>query len=119
MPSPCPALVDFQGPLPAPEHFRPAPERVLAGDPAQAAWNLFATGDGRFNCGIWSSETGSWRVVFTENEFCHLLEGVILVKGDDGSERRFSAGEAFVTPAGFTGTWTVLEPARKFYAVYE
>jgi hypothetical protein len=47
------------------------------------------------------------------------LEGVIIVRGDDGSEQTFQAGEAFVTPRGFTGTWEIIEPARKFYAFYE
>ena len=62
---------------------------------------------------------GRWRVVFTESEFCHLLAGVIVVTGDDGSERMFRAGDAFVSPAGFTGIWDVREPARKYYAIYE
>ncbi len=52
-------------------------------------------------------------------EFCRLVAGVIVVRGDDGSERTFRAGDAFVSPAGFTGTWDVLEPAKKLYAFYE
>jgi uncharacterized cupin superfamily protein len=57
--------------------------------------------------------------VFSESEFCHLLKGKIVVRGDDGSERTYKAGDAFVSPAGFTGTWDVIEPAKKFYAFYE
>jgi uncharacterized cupin superfamily protein len=33
--------------------------------------------------------------------------------------RRYGAGDAFVSPAGFTGTWEVREHARKHYAIYE
>ena len=62
---------------------------------------------------------GTWRVVFPESEFCHLLEGVIVVRGDDGSETTFKAGDAFLTPSGFTGTWEIVEPAKKLYASYE
>ena len=29
------------------------------------------------------------------------------------------AGQSFVVPAGFSGVWEVLEPARKLYAIYE
>jgi uncharacterized cupin superfamily protein len=47
------------------------------------------------------------------------LTGVIVVTGDDGSQRTFRAGDAFVSPAGFTGTWEILEPAKKLYAYYE
>jgi uncharacterized protein len=114
-----PKLIPFQGVLPAGEVYHPDKDRILAGNPVQSAQNLFASPDGRFNSGIWASEPGTWRVVFTEAEFCHLLEGVLVVRGDDGSQATFRAGDAFVTPAGFTGTWEVVEPARKFYAVYE
>ena len=114
-----PKLVPFQGSLPEAEVYRPVPERVIAGDPVQRAQNLFQSADGRFSSGIWSGEPGIWRVVFTESEFCHILEGVIVVRGDDGSEGTFKAGDAFLTPAGFTGTWEIVEPARKFYAFYE
>jgi uncharacterized cupin superfamily protein len=114
-----PKLILFQGSLPEADVYRPAPERVIAGDPVQRAQNLFQSADSRFNSGIWSGEPGIWRVDFTESEFCHILEGVIVVRGDDGSEATFKAGDAFLTPAGFTGTWEIVEPARKFYAFYE
>jgi uncharacterized cupin superfamily protein len=114
-----PKLVLFQGVLPAAEVYRPAADRILSGDPVQRAQNLFQSADGRFNSGIWSADAGTWRVVFSESEFCHILEGVIVVRGDDGSEATFRAGDAFLTPAGFTGTWEIVEPAKKFYAFYE
>ena len=114
-----PKVVDFQGELPSPEVYRPKPERIVAGDPVQRAQTLFKSADGRFNSGIWTAEPGTWRVLFPESEFCHLLEGVIVVRGDDGSETTFKAGDAFLTPSGFTGTWEILEPAKKFYASYE
>jgi uncharacterized cupin superfamily protein len=114
-----PKVVSFQDPLPEPQRYRPHADRILSGDPAQAATNLFQSSDGRFNAGIWEAQPGKWRVVFTESEFCNLLAGVIVVTGDDGSQRTFSAGDAFVSPAGFTGTWEILEPAKKLYAYYE
>jgi uncharacterized cupin superfamily protein len=118
-PAPVPTVIAFDalpGDAPA---YRPPPERVLGGDPVQRAWNLFSSVDGRFHSGIWECGVGRWRVVFTESEFCHLLAGVIVVTGDDGAERTFRAGDAFVSPAGFTGIWDVREPARKYYAIYE
>jgi len=111
--------IAFDGELPPFVEYRPPAERILGGDPAQRAWNLHASSDGRFNAGIWECGVGRWRVVFTETEFCHLLSGVIAVTGDDGTERVFRAGDAFVSPAGFTGIWDVREPARKYYAIYE
>lgn len=114
-----PNVVSFADPVPKSEPYRPPADRILAGDPVQTAANLFQSADGRFNCGIWECQPGKWRVVFTESEFCRLVAGVIVVRGDDGSERTFRAGDAFVSPAGFTGTWDVLEPAKKLYAFYE
>jgi uncharacterized protein len=97
----------------------PPPERVLVGAPVQRAFNQFTSSDGRFHCGIWEGAVGKWRVAFTENEFCHLLAGVVVVTDEAGRTRTFRAGDAFVTPAGFAGSWEVLEPARKYYAIYE
>ncbi len=111
--------LSFQDPLPAAETYRPKPERILAGDPVQSAVNVFASADGRFNSGVWTAEPGKWRVVFTESEFCHLVEGVIVVTSDDGVAQTFRAGDAFVSPAGFAGTWEIVERAKKFYAFYE
>jgi uncharacterized cupin superfamily protein len=111
--------VDMNGPLPVPTEWRPPADRVVFGDPLQRAWNLYSSVDSRFNAGIWECAAGKWRVVFTENEFCQLLAGEIVVTGDDGSERTWRAGDAFVSPAGFTGYWDVRVPARKYYVVYE
>ena len=30
-----------------------------------------------------------------------------------------SAGESFVIPRGFVGTWEVVQPTKKIYVVYE
>jgi uncharacterized cupin superfamily protein len=111
--------IDMQGPLPAPTEWRPPADRIVSGDPFQRAWNLYGSADARFNAGIWECAIGKWRVVFTEHEFCHLLAGEIVITGDDGSERTWRAGDAFVSPAGFTGYWDVRVPARKYYVIYE
>ncbi|MCX7059039.1 MAG: cupin domain-containing protein [Proteobacteria bacterium] len=36
-----------------------------------------------------------------------------------GATREFSAGAAFVIPAGFAGTWETIEAAEKHYVVLE
>ena len=114
-----PRLINFTGPLPEGQTYRPPADRILAGDPVQTAWNLFTSADGRFNSGIWECQPGKWRCVFTESEFCHILSGELVVTGDDGQTATYRAGDAFVSPSGFTGTWEVTEAARKYYAFYE
>ena len=122
MPEPLPQFqptVDFSAARHEPTQWRPPAERIVAGDPAQRAWNLYRSADGRFHAGIWECQPGKWRVIFTEHEFCHILAGRIVVSGDDGSQHTYGPGDAFVSPSGFTGHWDVLEPARKYYVTYE
>ncbi|WP_119678854.1 cupin domain-containing protein [Indioceanicola profundi] len=114
-----PPVVSFKDSLPSPDSYRPDAEKIVTGDPVQTVANGFSSTDGRFNCGVWTGQVGSWRVSFTENEFCHLLEGKVIVTDTAGDARTFTAGDAFVMPAGFVGTWEVVEPAKKLYAVYE
>jgi uncharacterized cupin superfamily protein len=113
------AVIDFQTVPPFDADYRPPPDRIVSGDPVQRAAVLFKSEDGRFQSGIWQAEVGTWRVVFSESEFCYLLEGRITVRGDDGSEKTFAAGDAFLSPAGFTGTWEIVERAKKLFAFYE
>lgn len=93
--------------------------RLLAGTPTQTVANAYSDAGNAFHCGVWEGGVGAWRVAYTEHEFCHLLAGQIRMRGDDGSEITFAAGDSFVIPASFEGIWEVLEPARKLYAVYE
>lgn len=44
---------------------------------------------------------------------------MIVVTDEAGTRTTFRAGDAFVSPAGFTGTWEIVEPARKLFAFYE
>lgn len=96
-----------------------AAERLIAGQPAQAVANAYSDPGEAFHCGVWEGDAGAWRVRYTEHEFCHMLAGKVRIVGDDGSETIVAAGDSFVIPAGFSGIWDVLEPARKLYAVYE
>jgi uncharacterized cupin superfamily protein len=97
------------------------PSRLAPGSamPEQFARNLFSDPGGRFHTGIWRSSRGAWRVSYTENELCVLTQGRVRLSDDDGHSWTFAAGEAFLVPSGFQGLWETLEPAQKFYAIYE
>ena len=113
-----PRIVDFRHVIePGEAPFDPA--KVLAGAPQAALANYYSDPSQQFHCGIWASTPGKWRVSYSENEFCHLLEGRIRLTGQDGAAVEFAAGDAFVVPAGFTGTWETIEAARKYYAIFE
>ncbi len=103
----------------AAEVSTPAPDRLLAGAPQQSVSNYFADSSGQFFAGRWSSTQGKWRVRYTENELCVMVIGSVVLTGDDGAVFSFGAGDAFIVPAGFSGTWEVLVDCTKIYAIFE
>ena len=44
---------------------------------------------------------------------------IVRIESIRGEKHEFRAGDAFVVPAGFEGTWEVVEPSKKWYAVFE
>ncbi len=101
------------------EHYHPAAERLVQGNPQLTVWQHYTDPSGQFSVGEWQGEVGSWRVQYTEEEFCQIIEGVSTITGDDGAALTVRAGDRFVIPAGFKGTWQVLERTRKTYVIYE
>jgi uncharacterized cupin superfamily protein len=94
-------------------------DRLLAGNPKQSVWNAYRDAGGKFFAGIWQGEPGRWRVRYTEEEYCEVLAGASVITDAAGTSRTVRAGDRFVIPAGFTGTWEVLETTRKVYVIYE
>lgn len=103
----------------AAEPYHAAPERRVQGNPQQTIWSHYTDPTGQFAVGEWQGEVGSWRVQYTEEEFCQIIEGVSTLTGDDGTVLTVRAGDRFVIPAGFAGTWEVRERTRKTYVIYE
>jgi uncharacterized cupin superfamily protein len=114
-----PAIIDLSTATAVEEVSGVAEDRLIAGSPVHSVRNLFADSTGQFFVGIWSSTPGLWRIRYTESELCHLLEGAVRLTDSQGTSWSFSAGASFIIPAGFTGTWEVVEPARKLYALFE
>jgi len=91
------------------------PEHLPEGDVLE----YHASTDGRFSSGFWSSGVVTIAVNYTEDEFCFLLAGEVRLIDLAGNESRFEAGQGFIIPAGFQGTWESLTPVRKLYALYQ
>jgi uncharacterized cupin superfamily protein len=111
-------IVDFAAALDG-EVTTPAADRLLAGNPRQTVANYFSDASQQFFAGRWSSSPGKWRIRYTESEFCCLTRGRVALENLAGGRWEFSAGAAFVVPAGFEGTWEVIEECTKFYAIFE
>jgi uncharacterized cupin superfamily protein len=99
----------------APEVSRPAPEKVLAGDPVHTTWN--AEERGGLYAGIWESTPGTWRISYDEWEYCRILSGRSILTEDGGTAHEVRAGDSFLIRPGFRGTWQVVETTRKDYVI--
>jgi uncharacterized cupin superfamily protein len=95
------------------------PAKLISGTPNQSFNTQFSNYRGNFHCGVWVSEPGTWRVHYTEDEFCMMLEGEAVLTDAAGVSHRYAAGDAFVVPAGFSGSWQSIGNVRKYYAIYE
>ena len=111
-------LVRLDGTVAA-EVSEPPAERLLAGSPQLQVENYFADTSQQFFAGRWSATRGKWRVRYTENELCVMTAGKVVIESTGGERMSFAAGDAFVVPAGFTGTWEVLDDCTKIYAIFE
>lgn len=98
-----------------PESERPAPEKVLAGDPVFTTWNLEES-DGLY-CGIWQATPGKWRITYDEWEYCRILSGVSVLTQKGGKAMTVQAGDSFILRPGFVGTWEVIETTMKDYVI--
>ncbi len=117
MPKTVPKIVSFASSVAA-EYSAPDAARLLSGRPVFTTHNHYADAEQRFFSGVWASTAGKWRVSYEEHEFCSMLEGRARLVSDDGSVAEFAAGDHFVIPAGFSGTWETLVACRKLYVIY-
>ncbi len=54
---------------------------------------------------------------FLFDEFVTVLSGKLILTGADGLSQEFVAGDSFVVPTGFTGTWKMLGNYRELVVV--
>ncbi len=101
------------------EEYFLAPEKLLDGNPKQTVWMQYSDPTSKFFVGIWHSETGKWKISYTEEETCKILEGESIITDESGKSTTVRAGDSFVIPRGFMGTWEVVSPTKKNFVIYE
>jgi uncharacterized cupin superfamily protein len=101
------------------EEYYLAAEKLISGNPKQTLWQEYGDPSGQFFTGVWQSEAGKWHVRYTEEEYCHLLRGVSIITDSAGNAHTLRAGDQFVIPRGFVGTWEVVEATTKTYVIFE
>ena len=102
---------------PEAEHGQASEEARVAGEYKTTTWNHFTGDDGRLYCGIWESTPGTVTVDYKEWEFCHFIEGKAVLTNDKGRKWTLKAGDGFIIPPGFKGTWETVEKVRKHYVI--
>lgn len=93
------------------------PNRVVDGDPIHKTQIRFASPDGSFIAGTWTSTPGKWRVFANRDEFCVLLKGRANLISADGAKQEFREGDSFLVPRDFEGYWQVLELTTKHFVI--
>lgn len=111
-------LMTTQGPTaPEVETGGPDPAALLSGEYATRTWNHWTGEQDRLYCGIWECTPGKVTVDYTEWEFCHFMTGKATLTNAAGQSWTLQAGDAFIIPPGFRGTWETVETVRKHYVI--
>ena len=99
-----------------PRRSKPAPERVIEGNPEFTTWNVETTDDGKTVSGIWEATPGSWQSSKDGTwEFCTILAGVSELIEAGEEPRLVKTGDTFVLRPDFRGVWRVIETTRKAF----
>lgn len=108
----------------APAHlidsFAPKPTATTEGlvEGSAELWEGMKGQPGIVETGIWEATPGTFtatRVGY--HEICYLVSGRVSLIEDGAEAVEFQAGDLFVTPEGWRGTWVVHETVRKVYVV--
>lgn len=85
---------------------------TIAGLQKLSVRQLFA---GAFFAFVWATEDGgSMRLSdYPFDQFAQVLAGTATLTGADGTVRQFTAGETYVVPKGYSGTWTLTAGYRQ------
>ena len=113
--------IDAGGPgglgLPAVRHD--ASDRIVAGAAHPAAYTAYTDPSGVFTVGVWACDAGTLAITdLAIDEACYLIKGEVVITDHQGNSERFVAGEAFLLPRGFTGTWHMPGPILKYNAMF-
>lgn len=116
-----PSVIHFADPAPAAVEDHPAAERAIGTPPRRLTAERYVADNGALSIGDWSCEPGAWRIAFHpgRHEFFQVISGRLRIVDAKGVAREFGPGDAGIIPAGFTGTFEVLERVSKRYVMLD
>ena len=93
---------------------QPFPRKwVLDGSPAAKSKILARSSDSTANVEIWECTAGSFRWHYDRDEVIVVISGEAVLLNENGTERRFAAGDVGFFPAGTDCNWRVDDHLRK------
>lgn len=118
-----PPVIHFSDPAPAPAPVedRPAASRAIGTPPLRLTSERYSAEGGALSVGDWECEPGAWRIAFHpgRHEFFQVLAGRLRIVDTAGNGREFGPGDAGIIPAGFIGTFEVIERVTKRYVMLD
>ncbi|MCV6591858.1 MAG: cupin domain-containing protein [Silicimonas sp.] len=92
---------------------------LISGQPMGADHAYFTDAEKGIRSGIWrSTPYTEFYEDYPATEFMYILEGEVTLESDVFSET-YRAGEAFLVPKGFRGTWKQEAPMLKYYIMID
>lgn len=86
----------------------------------EAEYRCFEAISSKAVVGYWTGEPGEVSFeAWPYTEVCAILSGEVGLRDPSGKAIAFGAGEGFVVPKGWQGTWLTLQPARKIFIAIE
>ena len=74
---------------------------------------------GCFTAGVWACEAGTLEIRdLAIDEACYLIEGEVTITDLSGRSETYRAGDGFVLARGFSGTWHMPVPVKKYNAMH-
>jgi uncharacterized cupin superfamily protein len=84
----------------------------------ESTLSLWKSPDGKLEMGVWECDPGTFTARRDGyDEVAHIVAGTATVSSDAGDTVELAPGSVFVTPAGWTGTWTIHTKVRKTYII--
>ena len=87
------------------------------GSPSMSTWIEYTAPDESMIAGWWTAQPGTYHATYASWEFIHLIEGKVIITEDGQEPQTLMPGDAFMVDTGFTGTWEIIEPVFKHFAI--
>ena len=95
----------------------PDQKTLIKGKYKTKTWNHDVSEDGRLFTGIWECTPGKVPCNYVEWEFCHLIEGKVVLVSEKGKKWTMKKGDGVISQTGSKGTWEAVERVRKHYGI--